>query len=360
MSNVFFRCDASPEIGFGHLMRSLALGAVAADCGSRVEFLVRKDEGAVAALRESGFPVAWLKPEQRWDPAVLMSAMKAQGDGQSWVVIDSYEVTPEYCRQIREAGARVLVIDDLAQQPCPVDVVVNPNIHAPALAYDVLPETRLLLGPAYALLRPEFLETAPRDGVRAEARTVLVTLGGSDRQNLTCRVLERIGRLPRDILSRLSVHVVLGPGYRHHQALGETLARARFAVVVHEKVLTISRLMREADLAVTAGGGTLLEAAHMGLPVLAIIAAHNQAPAATEFGRRGIAVLLGQGDWADPGAVARALGVLIRDPAGRAEMSRRGRALVDGHGPARVVQAMREIAGEVAHARGTGGSGGRG
>jgi spore coat polysaccharide biosynthesis predicted glycosyltransferase SpsG len=78
----------------------------------------------------------------------------------------------------------------------------------------------------------------------------------------------------------------------------------------------------------------------MGLPALLIAIADNQEPIARRLDREGTAVNLGRSDRIDHADVSTALASMIGDSTLRRAMSRRGRALVDGGGAARVVRAL--------------------
>src|SRR5262249_52170270 len=96
-------------------------------------------------------------------------------------------------------------------------------------------------------------------------------------------------------------------------------------------------LMAWADLGISAGGSTCWEMAFMGLPALAITLADNQQPVVRELDRQGVVVSLGSPGEFTSDDLACSARALLADPARRAAMSRRGRALIDGQGASRVV-----------------------
>src|SRR5262249_42676114 len=91
-----------------------------------------------------------------------------------------------------------------------------------------------------------------------------------------------------------------------------------------------------ADLAVAAGGTTAWELAFMGLPALLVALAPNQVGNVREIAAYGAAQSLGWHQSLGPETVATELAALLRDAKRRAEMSRRGRSLIDGQGAFRV------------------------
>ena len=97
------------------------------------------------------------------------------------------------------------------------------------------------------------------------------------------------------------------------------------------------------DLAVSTSGLTKYELAATGTP--AILLSHDSAHAQNNrpFAALGTALDLGEAAGLSTATLAEALGVLLNDAARREEMSRRGRAAVDGAGAARIIDAIEEL-----------------
>ena len=83
-----FRCDASPLIGAGHVMRCLALAEWLGEAGWRIGFAVGKETiTTVPALAASGFRVCVLSDE---DPEP--EALREQASGRAeLLVVDHYK-----------------------------------------------------------------------------------------------------------------------------------------------------------------------------------------------------------------------------------------------------------------------------
>jgi UDP-2,4-diacetamido-2,4,6-trideoxy-beta-L-altropyranose hydrolase len=109
-----------------------------------------------------------------------------------------------------------------------------------------------------------------------------------------------------------------------------------------ENVSDLPELMVWADLAVTAGGSTCWELAYMGVPSLIIVIADNQRRNAEELDKRGIAQYLGRSGQITVESVAQGVMNLLSSFDARAEMSKRGRKVVDGSGAERIVKRLYE------------------
>ena len=335
------RTDASSTIGIGHAMRCLALvQALADEHGAGATFVMAEPPDAfVARAGEEAAGVVALAaaPGSREDAE--QTAALARADGAGWVVVDGYHLDGDYQRVLRDAGPRLLVLDDHAHlDRYHADLLLNQNAGASAERYrDRAPGSRLLLGPGYALLRREFRRwDAPVRPVPATARRILVTLGGADPDDVTSRVLGALAMLDEPH----EVQVLAGAANPNVEALERAAAAGPHPVELVVDARDMPRRMAWADLAVTAAGSTSWELARAGTPQIAIVLAGNQQPIERGLEAAGLAVGLGWHADLRPEQIAAAVRDLAGDGARRAELSRRGRELVDGRGALRVLAAM--------------------
>lgn len=350
-----FRVDAAREIGSGHVMRCLCLAEALAAAGHESRFLSRRREGdLIGAIEARGFGCAelpaigdralarsWLGAAAEVEVAEARAAVAAEAP--DWLVLDHYALDAGWTRAVVPQGVRVLVIDDLADRPQAGDMLLDQGLANTPADYVPLTPTgmRLLLGPAYALLRPEFADLRPA----AEARDrswppgrVLVNLGGIDPDNATGAVLEALAR--SDLPDACRIDVVMGQNAPHVAVVREMAAASRLDVRVAVDVTDMGARMLAADLAIGAAGTTSWERACLGLPSLMLSIAENQLGVAEALGRAGAAVDLGplwQPGWRE--RLAAGLTALA-EPGRLAQMSAACLGLVDGAGTARVVQAL--------------------
>jgi UDP-2,4-diacetamido-2,4,6-trideoxy-beta-L-altropyranose hydrolase len=263
-----------------------------------------------------------------------------------WIVIDGYRFDAPYQLAVNRIGRPVLVIDDYASAAhYTADIVFNQNLNASADMYHGKSSaSHLLLGTRYALLRREFWPWRNWKRTFPAGRSrVLVTLGGSDPDNITSRVVLALRSLS-DLAPRpdIELMVVVGSSNLHLSAVQAAIYNSSVLTTLHVDVQNMPELMAQADVAIYAGGGTCWELAFMGLPGLTLVLAENQAGAAAALADAGIGVNLGWSDGPFEERLAHALIALLSDRQGLEEMSARGRLLVDGNGAQRTVQALQE------------------
>jgi UDP-2,4-diacetamido-2,4,6-trideoxy-beta-L-altropyranose hydrolase len=337
---LIIRADASVEIGTGHVMRCLALAQAWQDAGGDVVFAMARSTPAVED-RLCAERVVVFKLDAIAGDATQVIALARSRQAQ-WVVADGYAFGSGYQHEIKNAALKLLWVDDGGQQEhYSADLILNQNTHARESMYPHRePHTRLLLGPRYAMLRREF---GPwREFKREIARVgskVLVTMGGSDPDNVTLRVIEALQAVAAD---RLEITVVAGGSNPHFGSLQQAVSLSGRAPRLLRNAANMPELMAWADIAISAAGTTCWEMCLLGLPAMVIDLAPNQLPVALELARSHAAIHLGNTRDVTVEKIGVRLEFFLRSPDLRSTMSQRGRELVDGRGAQRVVCAMRE------------------
>ena len=338
--NLIIRADASVRVGTGHMMRCLALAQAWRDRGGRAVFLSHCESNTlrqrVEAMGIDFVPLNRPYPEST-DLEELL-ALSRQFSA-SWIVLDGYHFAPTYQQSVRAAGYRLLVIDDVAHwSEYHVDILLNQNINARQLRYLCDPDTELLLGTQYALLRPEFLVWRGwRREVPETAHKVLVTLGGSDPDNATLKVLRALQLIS---VTGVESRIVVGPANPNLETLQRAIQGSADSLQLLTDVNNMPELMAWADVAIVAGGSTCWELAFMGAPAVLLVLANNQTAVAAGLNSAGAALNLGWHASLKATDIAGPLGDLLRSPDKRRAMTRHGKRLVDGNGAMRVASLL--------------------
>jgi UDP-2,4-diacetamido-2,4,6-trideoxy-beta-L-altropyranose hydrolase len=360
MGSLLIRCDAGVQIGVGHVMRCIALAQGWKHHGSEA-MRTPKQDWRYHQGNDVIFVCAELKPElhRRLNSEFSLNQIEAmkgsKGDaeatiaiakshGVQWIVIDSYHFGADYQKRIKDAGFKLLCIDDYGHaEHYYSDYILNQNIYASDTDYFELtypnrePYTQPLMGTRYTMLRREFLswkywqrEIPPR------AHKILITLGGGNYSEALKKVLKAIAQLDDD---QIEVQVVCGS--EHIPTGSESDAKREGKHISYLSYAdNMPELMADADLCITGGGSTCWETAFMGLPALTLVMAENQAPIAEHLARHRITVNLGWSTKVTAEKIKNSIEGLIADPEKRSEMSRLGRELVDGEGVNRIIDVL--------------------
>lgn len=299
--NIVFRVDASLDIGTGHVMRCLTLANALKEAGASCQFICREHKGnLIDAISKQGFAVhklpivdfgpdtavtghdsptyaRWLGSSQLEDAqacGVVLETIKPD-----WLVVDHYALDNRWETPQRQYCSHLLVIDDLADRPHDCDLLLDQNLGRNAEDYQplVADSCQLLIGPEYALLRPEFAEWRPYSLKRRQQpqlKQLLITMGGVDKDNATSKVLEALAVAPLPDGCRIIVVMgVTAPWLEVIKAQADKMPRPTKVLV---NVNNMAELMAESDLAIGAAGSTSWERCCLGLPGITLVLAENQ------------------------------------------------------------------------------------
>jgi UDP-2,4-diacetamido-2,4,6-trideoxy-beta-L-altropyranose hydrolase len=338
---LLIRADANSQIGTGHVMRCLSLAQAWRDSGGDVIFALASGvEELEDRLRFEGMGVVRVsgKPGGREDGAQTVELCKNYGA--DWLILDGFHFSQAYREKVRNDRSRLLLLDDHGKcAPYDCDIVLNTNPYASNSMYPQRSEQiRFLLGPRYALLRREFLQFARHcSDVPAMARRVLVTFGGADPHNVTLQVLGALQEI-RDV--NLDITVIVGANNPHGALLQACVNSSSHTAKVLANVENMAEVIAQAELAVSAGGGTCYELAFMGVPMLLIAIARNHEPTVEAYGEAKAALAAGWFEALARIPIAALLRGLIYNQQLRKELVDNARCLVDGKGAQRVVNVM--------------------
>ena len=280
---IAFRVDSSSQMGAGHLMRCLTLAAGLQKQNYKITFICRQLTGNLIPLithpvlflpkdesfRSNDFYLNWLGATQDNDAKQTIAIMPENID---LLIVDSYALDEDWHNLLRPYVKKIMVIDDLANRQFNCDILLNQNLGSQKEDYQgrVPCSCELLLGCRYALLRPEFsafrkLALMKRKKTK-KIKNILVSLGGSDPQNLTYEIMQH--------LDGFNTTVVLGATSPHNKMIGDYARGKSIRVIVNAE--NMAELMLDADLAIGAGGSTSWERCCLGLPTLLYVTADNQ------------------------------------------------------------------------------------
>ena len=357
-----FRTDASLHMGTGHVMRCLTLADALHERGAKSTFICRPHAGHLLDLiQQRGHTAQALPPA---DDAYTASADPCHAqwlgtdwasDAQQtqqvlgdqvvdWLVVDHYALDRRWEQTLRPHTRRILAIDDLADRPHDCDLLLDQNLGRQVKDYGGLlsRHTQTLIGPAYALLRPEFAQSREHSLERRaqpQLKNLLITMGGVDQTNATSQVLEAVSQceLPID----LRITVVMGPSapwLTHVQAQAAAMPRA---TQVLSGVSNMAKLMAESDFCIGAAGGSAWERCCLGLPTLVLIVAANQRAGAMALQAHGAAWLA-----ADTDQLMKQLTALFnpeKSDAILSEMSQAAAKLTAGDGAVQVLELILSV-----------------
>jgi len=319
------RCDGGGKFGYGHVKRMVALARAMRDHENiGVYFALNGSEDAAVPIRRAGFDVAMLGA-----PAGLEALIDAKKP--DILLLDGREgPSRAELEKLKRGIAVTAVIDDGHERRLACDYAYYPPV-AGAQALDWTGSRTLpRIGWEWAVLglNPNIV----RKHVAASRPTVLVSMGGSDPQGLTLRMAMALA--PLDSVYR--VRFVIGTGMKDAQTVARGLVTLKKNYETVEGADDLSVEYASADVALCAFGVTAYELAACGIPAIYLGLTQDHASSAASFAQAGMGISLGVAANVSDDEILRSVERLLNNSAQRRDMRRRGLALLDGQGAARI------------------------
>lgn len=300
---------------------AMALKEALQEMSDTAEILfVCADADSAQLARDYGFEARVLGTNYRqmeeelvkW-PAVIQAGKKQEvSEGvtpdrlprQSIILVDSYYVTHNYLQELRSFG-KVVLMDDLQSKRYPVDVVINYNAFTSKEIYEKLYAKsevgrigengqcgiegkagqtipKICAGSQYVPIRKQFRNQSYQINDRVER--VLITTGGGDVDNIAGEILQVL----LEVNGNIHFDLIIGR-YNPHLKSFLKLQEANSYIHIHQDVRDMASLMKQCDVAITAGGTTIYELASIGVPFICFSYAENQELLTEYIGEKKIA-----------------------------------------------------------------------
>lgn len=335
---IAFRADGGEGVGYGHVMRCLTLADALARRGARCHFLSRALPGHLAErIAAAGHGLTCLPAKlAAGDDARFCLDVLGETGPWDWVVVDHYDLDPSWEEALGAAARRRLVIDDLGR-PHSCELLLDQNdADSARYAGKLPPHCRALLGPRYALVRPEFAARRAAGRVRdGRIRRVLVFFGGADASGATRLALAALAALA----APPAVDVVVGAAVPDRADVARACAQLP-ACTLHVDTDRMAELMDAADLYVGAGGSVTWERLTLGLPGLVVAVAENQVETSRRLARVGAHWYLGRLTELSVSRLQQALELAQAMPETLLSVAQAAGAVTDGRGALRVAVEM--------------------
>ena len=352
--NIAVRVDASLRIGTGHVARCVTLASELKRRGGCILFICRHlTEFIRRHIQESGHDVVllpqreetsdgdlshagWLGVSQTDDATDTLAILRERAPF-DWLVVDHYALDIRWENAVRGAVRAVLAIDDIADRIHFVDMLLDQNLQdqrSDRYAGLLPDKCRRLIGPRYALLRPEFRALASH---LPQRRTRLnIFFGGTDLVGMTVRALEGLAEAN---LRGVPIDIIVGQDNPHRDMIAALAGRIP-DTVLYIQPSNLGAIMARAQLALGAGGATSWERCCLGVPTALISIAENQKSGCRALAAARAGVYLGDIAEVTAQQIARTVQRMLTHPRLLKAISRRAAAVVDGRGTERVVEAM--------------------
>jgi UDP-2,4-diacetamido-2,4,6-trideoxy-beta-L-altropyranose hydrolase len=263
-NKIYFRVDASHEIGLGHFYRCLALANMLKKNFNIFFYCFKIPDKLSNLIVDNNYFINNIINEKDFFNDILENII---------VVIDGYHFNSEYQKKIKKTGASLVCIDDLASGHYYADLIINQNINISKNTYSIEYYTKFAFGPDYILLRQSFLNFKKQEKQIKNIKSILICFGGSDNLNLTYKVLQTVLKNHNET----KVVVITGLEYKRTKLFNELIinnSQVEHYIDINESKM--ANLLANVDLAIVPASGILMEAISIGNIIISGYYAENQ------------------------------------------------------------------------------------
>ena len=249
--NILIRCDASIEIGLGHVTRCLVLAQQFKDLGHHVTFAMKDFQLGTEKVKQQDFQVC-IAPTYL-DYTVWLLALVKELTINIFIGDVRDELPVDAIIQLKKKNILTVAIDEPSDYRKACDLCFYP----PHAQLDKLDwsgfKGEIKQGLEYVLLRPEFYRTSFRK--KNSIKNVLVMMGGTDPKRLTMQVIENLKQY-----SEIEVHSIISASHPDKNLIEKS------KTTLHFNIVDMSVFLENFDYAIISFGMTAYELIALGIP----------------------------------------------------------------------------------------------
>lgn len=331
---IAIRVDSNDIIATGHVMRCLAI----AEQFQKKPLFICSEQVTQEFLMQRGYECICLHNrynQKNYELDNLSLIIKKKNV--DLMLIDSYEVTEYYFHALHKM-VRLAYIDDLIQFYYDVDLIINYTYKMTMADYEDwnYSNVEFLLGSKFAPLRKQFLQKPIQI---KSINNVLLTTGGTDNFHIILDLVKRLSK------KNYTLHIVLGKFYDDCDELGQFI-NGKNNITVYRNVDNIAQIMKKCDIAISAGGTTLIELATLGIPTICFSIADNQLAATKMYANDKLMKYAGDVRADKQGVedyIIKLIAEMEKSVEERSDMARRMVKNFDGMGARRIAEQMENL-----------------
>lgn len=317
--------EGGKQSGLGHIARCSSLYEELENKGFKVEYIINSEKDQLAILKDKHYRITnWLSKE------FLENYIKPD----NYSIVDSYLASEDVYQLISNLSKKSVFIDDNDRIEYPKGIVVNPSLSAKVNYLQSNLEHIYLDGPKHIILRSPFIKVK-RPSLNYQVKEVMITLGGSDIQNLTKKILE--------ILCidnpRIKFNVVIGSESNTNVVL-DSLYTKNVEIYRNATADQMKLIMLKSDFAISGAGQTIYELLATQTPFIPIKVVANQQQNISNLKElKFINTVLEYNDTSFNDKLIFEFQNLLKYES-RLELSKKYEAVVDGLGSKRIIEAL--------------------
>lgn len=261
VKKIYFRADASAEIGYGHFIRTLALADMLKDDFDCTFFTQTPNEYQISEISKVCRPVSLPDDDTKFDKFLNYLT----GDEIVW--LDNYFFTSDYQKKIVDKGCKLVCIGGNDKHYYSHVLI---NYIKSIDEFDIEKYTEFYTGLQWCLLRKEFLKTDTDNYNRSRKKDVVICYGGTDQLGLTERTVEILDK----ILPTHKVHLITTGLFGKDRI--DSLEKKNVNIHINATAAEIAQLLKLSSVAIVSASTIVQEAIACGIRIFAGYYVDNQ------------------------------------------------------------------------------------
>ena len=332
-NKIAIRCLTAPQTGYGNFRRCLYLAETLRKKNIEIYFIIDYNTSILSILRKKKFPFTYNSTRNNKTDSQFVSSFLSKNNISN-IIIDMRDKGEKLSKFLSKENHKQFFFDDAWSKKVYADILFNgTNVSDYHNYVKVNKSAKLFLNTKYWIVPTEFSKFRKKlvDIKQKRKYTVIISMGGSDPNNITSNVIESIKNI-----TSLKIIVIVGPFFSH-------LSKLRKITKSHNNIKLIKpteKLWKEfsrVDIAISNGGNTLFELATMSVPTLTIPGFKHEIKYAEAFMSDNFSINLGFCQ-SNKKIIHSSLNDLLSDLSLRKKMCVHGKKIVDGKGLSRVVK----------------------
>jgi len=315
---ILILADGNHKIGMGHIYRTINLAKSLKRRKHMVIFLT-KDPIAKKIISKTNVCKLYQKSD-------LKKKMRFLERLKPDIVIIDKQVDVSENLHVLRSTCKTIGIDYRGNNKELLDYGIN-------ILYPLTGIKTSFSGFEYAIIDERFLMRKIKM-IKKIVNSILILQGGSDTHCYIPKIIKALNYLGENF----KITVVLGPSFKCWSKLRTELKHNKKPITILRSVNDMSSIMVKHDLAITAGGNTLLELAYLGIPSIVVCGERFEVETAKLMEKKGFCINLGYGEEIPANKIAHATKTLASSTIVRNKMNRIGKKLVDGKGAERITK----------------------
>jgi len=331
---IAIRCITESNKGYGNLYRSMTLGESLRKKGCEILFIITKNSKASQELKKRKFSFfiipnfrSKVKECEKISKFLILQNLKT-------IVVDMREYGEKISKELKKNNLKVILLDDAWCKNAYADLIFNGTFIKNFLDYKKInKDVNLFLGSKYFIVDKQILKHRKKINEIYDKNkyNVVISMGGSDPENLSSLILKSISSLPN-----VEITVVLGPFFKQNSKITQ-ISKQTKNITILSSPKNIWKIFQKADVVISNAGNTLFELSIMRIPTLCIPVVKHQELYVKEFVSRGFSIILERPSKISQDIIRSKLRNLLKNKHQRKNMYLAASEIIDGRGISRVV-----------------------